>query len=77
MTLGGRRVGSVGRGCARPITANSCSPLCEAFENFLPPVLRHLQVLGRNARRAVGLGQSLRMRAVVALDSIAQIRGFD
>lgn len=40
---------------------------CDAFENFLPPVLRHLQVSGRTPVGLWLLGQSLRLRAIQRL----------
>lgn len=40
---------------------------CDAFENFLPPVLRHLQVFGRTPAGLWLLGQSLRLRTIQRL----------
>lgn len=40
---------------------------CDAFENFLPPVLRHLQLFGRTPPGLWLLGQSLRLRAIYRL----------
>lgn len=40
---------------------------CDAFENFLPPVLRHLQLFGRTRAGLWLLGQTLRLRAVQRL----------
>lgn len=40
---------------------------CDAFENFLPPVLRHLQLFGRRPAGLWLLGQTLRFRVVQRL----------
>lgn len=40
---------------------------CDAFENFLPPVLRHLQLSGRTPAGLWVLGQTLRLRAIQRL----------
>ena len=40
---------------------------CDAFHNFLPPVLRHLQVAGRRPQGLWLLGQSLRFRSIQRL----------
>ncbi len=40
---------------------------CDAFENFLPPVLRHLQVFGRTPAGLWVRGQTLRLRVVQRL----------
>ncbi len=40
---------------------------CDAFGNFLPPVLRHLQVGGRTPAGLWVLGQTLRLRVVQRL----------
>jgi pimeloyl-ACP methyl ester carboxylesterase len=40
---------------------------CDAFENFLPPVLRHLQLFGRYRPGVWLIGQALRYRAVQRL----------
>jgi len=40
---------------------------CDAFDNFLPPVLRHLQLLGRTPVGLWLLGQTLRLRAIQQL----------
>lgn len=40
---------------------------CDAFENFLPPVLRHLQLFGRRPAGLWLLAQALRFRAVQRL----------
>ncbi len=40
---------------------------CDAFDNFLPPVLRHLQLLGRTPAGLWLLGQSLRFRLIYRL----------
>lgn len=40
---------------------------CDAFDNFLPPVLRHLQVVGRTPAGLWLLGQTLRVRAIQRL----------
>ena len=40
---------------------------CDAFENFLPPILRHLQLFGRTPAGLWVVGQGLRLRAVQRL----------
>lgn len=40
---------------------------CDAFENFLPPVLRHLQLFGRRPAGLWLLGQALRWRSIQRL----------
>ena len=40
---------------------------CDAFENFLPPVLRHLQLVGRRPAGLWVLAQTLRLRVVQRL----------
>jgi len=40
---------------------------CDAFDNFLPPILRHLQVFGRRAGMLWLTGQALRVRAIQRL----------
>jgi pimeloyl-ACP methyl ester carboxylesterase len=40
---------------------------CDAFENFLPPALRHLQLFGRTPAGLWLLAQSLRFRAIYRL----------
>lgn len=40
---------------------------CDAFENFLPPVLRHLQVFGRTSAGLWLIGQTLRLRVIQRL----------
>jgi pimeloyl-ACP methyl ester carboxylesterase len=40
---------------------------CDAFDNFLPPVLRHLQLFGRTPAGLRLLAESLRLRAIQRL----------
>jgi pimeloyl-ACP methyl ester carboxylesterase len=40
---------------------------CDAFENFLPPVLRHLQLVGRRPAGLWLVGQALRFRVIQRL----------
>ena len=40
---------------------------CDAFENFLPPMLRHLQLVGRTPAGLWLVGQALRLRAIQRL----------
>ena len=40
---------------------------CDAFENFLPPVLRHLQLFGRRPAGLWLVGQTLRFRVIQRL----------
>jgi pimeloyl-ACP methyl ester carboxylesterase len=40
---------------------------CDAFENFLPPVLRHLQLFGRHSAGLWLIGQALRFRSIQRL----------